>query len=75
MRKKLVDMIGQKLLRLDAYKTNYSIGKVFGLIVEVEDFCQIYSNFAKAPKDIIVASDEKTIRSTVRGLFFYILGK
>lgn len=44
MRKNLIDMIQQKLLRLDTYKINYSIGKIFGLIIEVEDFCQVYTN-------------------------------
>lgn len=44
MRKNLIDMIEQKLLRLDTYKMNYSIGKIFGLIIEVEDFCQVYTN-------------------------------
>ena len=28
MRKKLIDMIEQKLLRLDTYKISYSIGKI-----------------------------------------------
>ena len=44
MRKNLMDMIEQKLLRLDTYKINYSIGKISGLIIEVEDFCQVYTN-------------------------------
>ena len=44
MRKNLIDMVEQKLLRLNTYKINYSVGKIFGLIIEVEDFCQVYTN-------------------------------
>ncbi len=44
MRKNLKEMIEQKLQKQDKYKQNYSSGKIFGFIIEVEDLCQVYTN-------------------------------
>lgn len=44
MRQNLKEMIEQKLQRKDKYRQNYSSGQIFGLIIEVEDLCKVYTN-------------------------------
>lgn len=44
MRENLQEMIEQKIKRKERYKKNYSTGKIFGLIIEIEDYCEIYTN-------------------------------